>query len=80
MATKVQTSKRQTHLQRLAALIEPVSDAADMLGVSRQRFHELIQHGDLEAVKIGKGWFVSSLSLQERIEKFADRRQPNSPI
>ncbi len=60
--------QRQTYLGRLAKMVEPVPDAAEMLGVSRQRVHELIQQGSLEAVQIGKHWFVSSLSLQERID------------
>ena len=56
---------KDTHLQRLAALLEPVSQTAERLGVSRQRVHELIHEERLEAVKIGRSCFVSSLSVQE---------------
>ena len=61
--------QRQKYIQKLVSMIEPVSDAAEMLGVSRVRVHQLIKSGHLEAVKIGKQYFVDSLSLQERIER-----------
>lgn len=49
-------------------MVEPVADAAVTLGVSRQRVLQLIHAGSLEAVKIGRGYFVSALSLQERMD------------
>lgn len=58
---------RLSYLERLVQMLEPVSRAATLLGISRQRVLQLIQSGDLEAVKIGSDWFVSSLSVQERI-------------
>jgi len=57
-----------TYLQRLAGLLEPVPDAAQMLGVSRQRVLQLIEAGRLEAVKLGRDYFISSLSLQEYLD------------
>ena len=60
--------QRQTFLEKLAGMVEPVTDAAEILGISRQRVHQLIEAGDLKAVKIGKQFFVDTLSLQERLE------------
>ena len=70
MRTEFQTEQRQAYIRKLVTMIEPVSGAADMLGVSRARVHQLIKSGQLEAVQIGKQYFVDSLSLQERIERF----------
>ena len=61
------SEQRLSYLERLAQMVEPVPRAAVLLGISRQRVLQLIQTGDLEAVKIGKDWFVSSLSVQERM-------------
>jgi excisionase family DNA binding protein len=57
-----------TYLQRLAGMLEPVPDAARMLGVSRQRVLQLIESRRLEAVKLGRDYFISSLSLQEYLD------------
>jgi len=62
-----------TYLQRLAGLLEPVPDAAQMLGVSRQRVLQLIEAGRLEAVKLGRDYFISSLSLQEYLDARTNR-------
>jgi len=62
-----------TYLQRLAGLLEPVPDAAQMLGVSRQRVLQLIEAGRLEAVKLGRDSFISSLSLQEYLDARTNR-------
>jgi len=62
-----------TYLQRLAGLLEPVPDAAQMLGVSRQRVLQLIEAGRLEAVKLGRDYFISSLSLQEYLDERTNR-------
>jgi excisionase family DNA binding protein len=69
-STSSGSEQRQKYIQKLVNMIEPVSDAAEMLGVSRVRVHQLIKSGHLEAVKIGKQYFVDSLSLQERIDRF----------
>lgn len=44
----------------------PVSDAADMLEVSRQRVHQLIKLGHLTARKTGFVWLVSVQSIRQR--------------
>ena len=49
-------------------MVEPVTDAAVLLGVSRQRVLQLIGAGDLQARKIGRQYFIDALSLQARIE------------
>jgi len=41
----------------------PVRDAADNLGVSRQRVHALIRFGLVDAVRRGRWWIVSRESL-----------------
>lgn len=55
-------------LNKLVGMVEPVPEAAEMLGVSKTRVHQLIKSGHLKAVQIGKQFFVDSLSLQERID------------
>lgn len=67
------TELKGGYLQRLAGLLEPVPEAAQMLGVSRQRVLQLIEAGRLEAVKLGRDYFVSSLSLQEYLEARANK-------
>lgn len=62
-----------TYLQRLAGMLEPVPDAARTLGVSRQYVLQLIAAGKLEAVKLGRDYFISSLSLQEYLDARANR-------
>lgn len=44
-----------------------ITEAAEMLGVSRQRVHQLIQSGLVEARKIGKTWCVSVASVRHRV-------------
>lgn len=42
-----------------------VRDAADNLGISRQRLHALVKAGAVEAVRRGCFWVVSRYSLDE---------------
>lgn len=46
-------------------------EAAELLGVGRQRIYDLIHDERLEAIKIGRDWLVS----RESIENF-ERAQP----
>jgi excisionase family DNA binding protein len=71
---KMMSEVKETYLSRLAAQLEPVTDAADMLGVSRQYVLSLIQQGKLESVKLGRDHFVSSLSLQEFMDARAEKK------
>ena len=70
---------KTSYLERLAGMVEPVTDAAEMLGVSRQRVLQLVQQGKLESVRLGKGSratiVISSLSLQEFMDRKASLKQ-----
>lgn len=46
-----------------------VAEAAELLDVSRQRVHQLIQSGQLEGRKIGKTWYVYKSSVEERLAR-----------
>ena len=71
----MEAEQKQSYLERLAGMVEPVTDAAEMLGVSRQRVLQLVKTGKLESVRLGRGnrstIVISSLSLQE----FMDARR-----
>ena len=67
LGTGLHKVSHRHYLERLALMLESVAGAAVVLGVSRQRVLQLIAAGELEAVKIGKDWFVGTLSLQERL-------------
>lgn len=43
------------------------SEAAEKLGVTKQRISALIQNDQLEAIKVGKNWYISSFSVDTRI-------------
>ncbi len=67
-----------TYLARLAAMVETVTEAAERLGVTRTRIQQLIREEKLEAVKVGRGkgaqLWVSSLSIQERLDRQRQKR------
>lgn len=75
--------QKQSYLERLAGMVEPVTDAAEMLGVSRQRVLQLVAQGKLESVRLGKGAratiVISSLSLQEFMDARSDARRARRP-
>ena len=72
-------SLEKSYLERLAGMLEPVPEVAGRLGVSRQRVLMLIREGKLEAVKLGRDYFVSSLSLQEMLDRRAARKAVSQP-
>ena len=45
-----------------------ITEAADMLDVSRQRVHAMLQSGKLEGRKVGNTWSVYRDSVENRIE------------
>lgn len=47
----------------------PVSEAAIMLKVTRQRVYQLIEMGDLVGRKYGKTWLVSQSSVRDRLTR-----------
>ena len=44
-----------------------LTEAADMLGLSRQRVHVLLKDGKLDGFKVGKTWSVYRRSVEDRI-------------
>ena len=44
-----------------------VTEAAGMLGVSRQRVHQLIEAGRIDARKVGNAWEVYRHSIENRM-------------
>ena len=45
-------------------------DAAQALGISRQRVYVLVTTGKLDAKRFGRMWLVTPKSVQARLEKF----------
>lgn len=45
-----------------------ITEAAEMLGVSRQRVHVLLQNGQLEGRKVGNAWNISRESIERRMK------------
>ena len=46
-----------------------ITEAAELLGVSRQRVHVLLQNGQLEGRKVGNTWSVSRQSVENRMSR-----------
>ena len=46
-----------------------VSEAAEALGVNRQRVHQLIKTGKLSAAKVGSTWIVDGASVDARLAR-----------
>jgi excisionase family DNA binding protein len=44
-----------------------ITEAAEILGVSRQAVHSLIKRGRLEARKVGNAWMISRNSVAARL-------------
>ena len=45
-----------------------MTEAAEMLGISRQRVHVLLQNNQLEGFIVGNTWNVYTNSVQERMK------------
>lgn len=46
-----------------------MTEAAEMLDVSRQRVHVLLQNGQLEGFKVGNTWNVYKSSVENRLAR-----------
>lgn len=46
-----------------------ITEAARLLGVSRQRVHAMLQGGQLEGYKVGNAWSVYRSSIGNRLAK-----------
>ncbi|MEE4212911.1 MAG: helix-turn-helix domain-containing protein [Parvularcula sp.] len=55
--------------QHIEPICVRINDAARMIGVGRTKLYELISSGELEAVKIGKATRVTTVSLNELVER-----------
>ena len=45
-----------------------LTEAAEALGVSRQRVHALLKSGKLDGYKVGNSWNISAESVEKRLE------------
>jgi excisionase family DNA binding protein len=52
----------------------PVREAAQALAVSRQRVHQLIGAGALDAAQPGREWLVTAGSVQALLDRRRTRR------
>lgn len=43
-----------------------ITEAADILGITRQRVHVLLQGGKLDGCKVGNTWIVYGDSVEKR--------------
>ena len=48
-----------------------LTEAANLLGVSRQRVHILLQNGQLDGYKVGNTWNIYRASVERRMEQNA---------
>lgn len=55
------------------ARLMSVQEAADALGVNRQRVHQLIDGGKLSAAKIGGTWIVDAATVEARLSSPSSR-------
>ena len=54
-------------------LLRPV-EAADLIGMGRAKTYEMIRHGELPSVRIGKSVRVPARELQAWVERLAERQ------
>lgn len=61
--------------ESIESVIEPLSvrvpTALKMVGLSRSKFYELVEDGEIEIVKVGR----STLVVVESLKSFVDRRR-----
>ena len=59
------------YAQRIADMehgeVVSLTEAAEMLGVTRQRVHILLQNGKLNGYKVGNAWSVYKASVEQRV-------------
>ena len=46
-----------------------ITEAAEMLGISRQRVHAMLQGGQLDGYKVGNAWSVFRASIENRLAR-----------
>jgi hypothetical protein len=62
----------------MARDVVPVAEAAELLGVNRQRVHQLLRSGALRGDRLGHSWFVSLDSIHARRALAPGRGRPLS--
>ena len=61
-------SKKLTRQEWESSIIS-MTEAAELLGVSRQRVHVLLTNNQLEGFKVGNAWNVYRASVERRLTK-----------
>ncbi len=56
-----------------------VTQAAEVMGVSRSAVQQLVMRGRLPARRIGHVWIIRRADLDAYIEEHAKRRRPGPP-
>ena len=46
----------------------PVSEAAKRIGITRQRLHMLIAHGQIKAVRLGRYHYIEEAELERYLQ------------
>ena len=59
-------SKKLTRQEWESSIIS-LTEAADMLGVTRQRVHVLLNNGQIDGFKVGNTWNVYRYSVEKRL-------------
>ena len=59
-------SKKLTRQEWESSIIS-MTEAAELLGVSRQRVHVLLTNSQLEGFKVGNAWNVYRASVESRL-------------
>lgn len=62
----IASSYGDVNLIRVRPTEVTIAEASDMLGISRQRVHKLIQSGALRARQSGSTWLIDRASVEER--------------
>ncbi len=48
----------------MGSLLVPVSEAAQRLGITRQRLHKLISTGQIKAIRLGRYHYIEEIELE----------------
>jgi excisionase family DNA binding protein len=57
-----------------------VTEAADMLGISRGLAYELVSRGDIPAVRLGRRLVVPRKAIDAMLDPGADRPSPSTGV
>ena len=51
-----------------------IPQAAERLGITRQRAHQLVQSGELKATQVGRAWVIEEEEVQKRLDNKKEGR------